>query len=93
MALESNNNRLAKLIKDTMEHPMNYYVPPFKMLDRVYCIPGKFVNQYLVDTGDGGLVLIDSVHRLGFDPTAWKSFHQVAIRNFIDAYGSECGLK
>ena len=42
MALESNNNRLAKLIKDTMEHPMNYYVPPFKMLDRVYCIPGKF---------------------------------------------------
>ena len=40
MTPQDNNNRLAKLIKDTMEHPMNYYVPPFKMLDRVYGLNG-----------------------------------------------------
>ena len=27
------------------------------------------------------------------DPTAWKRFHQEAIRNFINAYGKECGIE
>lgn len=74
-----NPNMLASLTQDMIQKPWEFYLEPFKMLDNLYCIPGKFVNQYLVDTGDGlvlidaGLkeavhLLVDSIHRLGFDP-------------------------
>ena len=91
-------NWLRGIILDHIENPCNFYHPPFKMLDRVYCIAGKFVNQYLIDTGDGGLalidagmesatyLLIDSIHRLGFDPRNIK--HLFLTHGHLDHVGA-----
>lgn len=74
-----NPNMLDALARDMTARPWEFYQEPFQMLDQLYCLPGEFVNQYLVDTGDGLVLLdagiqesvyllVDSIHRLGFDP-------------------------
>ena len=46
---------------DSWEDPATQYVKPFKIFDNVYYVGIDWVSAYLIDTGDG-LVLIDSLY-------------------------------
>ncbi len=46
---------------DSWENPATQYVAPFKIFDNVYYVGIDWVAAYLIDTGDG-LVLIDSLY-------------------------------
>lgn len=71
--------RLEKRTLNLLENPWQLYHKPFKVVDNVYFVGTNWVSVFLIDTG-AGLVLIDcamqetqyllldSIHRLGFDP-------------------------
>ena len=67
--------------------PEKYYQEPFKIMGRLYYIGSKINGGFLIDSGDGLIVvdtgyqvaapmLVDSIWRLGFDPKNIKMiFH------------------
>ncbi|MEC7975271.1 MAG: pectin acetylesterase-family hydrolase [Pseudomonadota bacterium] len=72
-----------KILWQSWEDPKQQYVQPFQIFDNVYYVGIDWVAAYLIDTGDG-LVLIDSLYgkwinvlernirQLGFDPADIK---------------------
>jgi metallo-beta-lactamase class B len=66
-------------VEDICSRPWYYAVEPFKIVDRVYYIGNSWVSIYLIDTGEG-LILIDTampqtvyltmeaIRKLGYDP-------------------------
>lgn len=68
-----------------LEHIWNYALPPFRIGPHVYGVGGNNdVSVYLLDSGEGLVLLdtgmkellyliIDSIHRLGFDPRQIKA--------------------
>ena len=72
-----------KILWQSWEDPKQQYVQPFQIFDNVYYVGIDWVAAYLIDTGDG-LVLIDSLYgkwinvlernirHLGFDPADIK---------------------
>ena len=54
------NADLMEAVKATCNYPWAQYIPPFEVVSGVYYVSGiAFVGCYLIDTGDG-LVLIDT---------------------------------
>ena len=83
--------------------PWDGYMEPFKIVDSVYYVGVYQVCTHLIDTGDGLFLIdagysnclymiIDSIHRLGFDPRDIKYIlfrpHRGERRAFT-AFGSE----
>ena len=72
-----------KILWQSWEDPKQQYVQPFQIFDNVYYVGIDWVAAYLIDTGDG-LVLIDplygkwinvlerNIRQLGFDPADTK---------------------
>lgn len=66
-------------MEDVCQSPWKYAVAPFHIIDRLYYVGNSWVSVYLLDTGDG-LLLIDTamaqnvyltlegIRSLGFDP-------------------------
>ncbi|MCI7740858.1 MAG: MBL fold metallo-hydrolase [Clostridiales bacterium] len=74
-----NNNFLFNTAQSICTKPWEYYVEPFKVCNGVYYVGISWVASYLIDTGDG-LILIDclfretlyqlfeNIRKLGFSP-------------------------
>lgn len=70
---------LEEKAQDVQKNPWNYRFEPFQVLNNIYGVGNLYVMPYLIDTGDG-LILIDSdcsclvwhllenIRKLGFDP-------------------------
>ena len=67
------------MVHDLCMHPWLYRVEPFLIAGNLYYVGNSDVSSYLIDTGDGLLVIdtafpqtcyqiVDSIWRLGFDP-------------------------
>lgn len=67
------------IIESTCDRPWEVAVEPFKITEQIYYIGNAWVGAYLIDTGDGlilldtttaetSFLLLDSIYRLGFNP-------------------------
>ena len=62
---------------EMQKNPWDYMYEPFQVLDNIYGVGCKFVMTYLIDTGDG-LILIDS----GFDSVMWMILENIRKLGF-----------
>lgn len=69
----------ASIVESTAFRPWEVAVAPFELIPGLYYIGNSWVGAYLIDTGDGLILidttvsetcyqLIDSIYRLGFNP-------------------------
>ena len=67
------------ITKRTVKRPEDGYVPPFRLCGNVYFVGTWQASAHLIDTGEGLIMIdtgyentlylvIDAIHRLGFDP-------------------------
>ncbi len=85
-----------EVFRNNCDRPWDFSVDPFEVVHGVYYIGGAWVGSYLIDTGDG-LILIDammpqtvyllfeSIRKLGFDP---KDIKYILISH---AHYDHCG--
>lgn len=76
---ENKHQLLSVCMEDVCLRPWAYAVEPFHIMDRLYYVGNSWVSVYLIDTGEG-LLLIDTamsqnvhltlegIRKLGFDP-------------------------
>lgn len=90
------------IIDDTCWQPWNVQITPFAITEQVFYIGNKWVGAYLIDTGDGLIVLdtttaetayqlIDSIYTLGKDPRDVKMI--LLTHAHVDHYGAARFLK
>lgn len=74
---------IEELTKKRLANPWIMYTEPFHVVDNIYFLGNSWVSSFLVDTQEGLILidcamqetsyqLIDSIHRLGFDPMRIK---------------------
>ena len=71
---------LYKLVNHIRKNSWEYSIKPFQILDNIYYVGNKWVAAYLIDTGDG-LILIDS----NFDDVMWILFDNIRAAGFDPA--------
>lgn len=70
---------LSANMADICFQPWLYAVEPFRIMDRLYYVGNSWVSVYLIDTGDGMLLIdtamfqnvyltLEGIRKLGFDP-------------------------
>lgn len=85
------------LAKQRMKSPWTEYQAPFKVIENVYFVGTKWVSAFLIDTPEGLVLidcaykevfyqLVDSIHRLGFDPRNIK--HLLLTHGHFDHCGA-----
>ncbi|RKJ78461.1 MBL fold metallo-hydrolase [Pyramidobacter sp. CG50-2] len=85
------------IIDSTCDRPWEVAVRPFPVTNRIYYVGGKWVGAYLVDTGDGLILLdtttaetsyqlVDAIYRLGYKPEDIK--HILLSHAHIDHDGA-----
>lgn len=90
------------IIDDTCNQPWNVQVAPFPVADQVFYVGNKWVGAYLIDTGDGLILLdtttaetayqlIDSIYQLGRNPRDIKMI--LLTHAHVDHYGAARILK
>ena len=93
MAMISSTN----VIDSTCDRPWEVSVAPFAMTEQIYYVGGRWVGAYLIDTGEGLILLdtttaetayqvVDSIYRLGFKPDDVK--HILLSHAHIDHEGA-----
>lgn len=92
----------------TIQNPWDGKLEPFKIIGNVYFVGTFQASSHLIDTGDGLILIdpgyanalylvIDSIHRLGFDPkdikyiinTHWHFDHTEATAALADLSGAK----
>ena len=68
---------LMELTRKIRKNSWDYRKKPFQILDNIYYVGNKWVAAYLIDTGDG-LILIDST----FDDVMWILFDNIRSIGF-----------
>lgn len=91
-----------------IEHPWEGRIDPFRIVGKVYFVGTFQASCHLIDTGDGLILIdpgyantlylvIDSIHRLGFDPrqiryiinTHWHGDHTEATAALAELSGAK----
>ena len=94
--------------KRKIENPWEGKLDPFKIIGNVYFVGTFQASTHLIDTGDGLILIdpgyanslylvIDSIHRLGFNPrnikyivnTHWHGDHTEATAALVDLSGAK----
>ena len=90
------------IIESTCLAPWEVQAEPFAVTEQIFYIGNKWVGAYLIDTGDGLIVLdtttaetayllIDSIYRLGYDP---KDIKMILLSHaHVDHFGAARFLK
>lgn len=68
---------LMELTRKIRENSWDYRKKPFQILDNIYYVGNQWVGAYLIDTGDG-LILLDST----FDDVMWILFDNIRSIGF-----------